>query len=224
MRILAVEDEPKIGAALKKGLSLEGYAVDLAATGPEGYGFARTEPYDLIILDRMLPGGDDGLDICRRLRDEGINTPVIMLTAKTMVPDRVNGLNGGADDYLTKPFEFAELVARVKALLRRPKVQTGTILSCGEVTMDTIASTVHCGETPVQLSAREYSLLEYLLRNQGRPISKDELISHVWDFDADVLPNTVEVYIGYLRTKLEAHCARLINTVRGFGYKMEKNS
>lgn len=222
MRVLVVEDEPKIGAALKKGLGQEGYAVDLAITGPEGYGFASTEPYDLIILDRMLPGGEDGLNICRRLREQGIHIPVLMLTAKDRVPDRVSGLNGGADDYMIKPFDFSELVARVRALLRRPQVQTGTILSCGNLTMDTVVSTVHRSETLIQLSAREYSLLEYLLRNQGRPISKDELISHVWDFDADVLPNTVEVYVGYLRSKLEEGTAKFIHTVRGFGYKMEK--
>jgi len=223
MRILVVEDEPKIAAALKRGLEHESYAVDLAADGDDGLDAALTGEHDLAILDIMLPGKHDGVAICRQMRAQGLSTPVIMLTAKGQVTDRVTGLDTGADDYLVKPFAFDELLARIRALLRRPAAAVSNVLTAGDLEFDTAARTVRRAGRPVALSAREQALLEYLLRNQGRVLSKEQFISHVWDFDADVLPNTLEVYIGYLRGKLERPFGGtpLIHTVRGLGYKLE---
>lgn len=222
MRILVVEDEHKIARALKRGLEQETFAVDLACDGDEALGLATSEPYDLLILDLMLPGTVDGIGICETVRREGLHTPILMLTAKDAVADRVRGLDAGADDYLVKPFAFAELLARSRALLRRPKEESGTILRVGDLTLDTRTYEVKRGNTTIQLSSREYALLEYLLRNPGRVLTKDNIIAHVWDYDADVLPNSVEVYIGYLRTKIERPFggSRLIQTIRGFGYKL----
>lgn len=221
MRILLVEDEPKIGQALKKGLQQEQYAVDLVADGREGLAMALTEPYDLLILDRMLPGISDGLSICQEVRRKGLQMPILMLTAKTQVNDRVAGLEGGADDYLAKPFAFEELVARIRALLRRPERRLESVLSVGNVTLDPAAFNVEREGRAVSLSSKEFSLLEYLMRNAGRTVTKEMIIGHVWDYDADILPNTVEVYVGYLRNKLERPFKKAyITTVRGFGYRV----
>jgi len=224
MRILVVEDEHKIATALKKGLEQEQFAVDLAFEGKEGKAFALTEDYDLVILDRMLPGVVDGLEICTALREQGNHVPVLMLTAKDQIQDRVSGLNSGADDYLVKPFAFEELLARVRALMRRPTTATTNILSYEDLQLDTITYQVTRAGQLINLSHKEYSLLEYLMRNPGRILTKDMIMSHVWDYDADILPNTVEVYIGYLRNKIDKPFkkASLIQTVRGFGYKLEK--
>lgn len=220
MRVLVVEDDHKIARALKKGLEQESFAVDVEYDGDAGYGAASTLPYDLIVLDRMLPGMD-GLTLCRKIRDDKIHTPIIMLTAKSSVTDRVSGLNAGADDYLPKPFSFEELLARVRALLRRPKESHDTELQVGDLTLNTIGYSVKRGDTSIQLSSKEFALLEYLMRNPDRVLSKDTIIEHVWNFDADILPNNVEVYIGYLRTKIDkGHSKPLIHTVRGFGYKI----
>lgn len=221
MRILVVEDDEKIANAIKKGLEQESYAVDVEYDGRDGQDSALGLNYDLIILDRMLPGMD-GLEICQQMRKEGKKTPVLMLTAKDKILDRVEGLNSGADDYLIKPFAFDELVARVKALLRRPETQTGTILVVSDLTLDTITKQVTRGERDITLTPKEYSLLEYLMRNPDRILTKDQIIEHVWDFDADILPNTVEVYVGYLRNKIDTpkDNMKLIQTVRGFGYKI----
>jgi len=224
MRILIVEDEPKILAALKRGLERESYAVDTADNGDDGLDAALTDDYDLIILDRMLPGEiGDGLEICRRMRRESLSTPVIMLTAKDKINDRVAGLDEGADDYLVKPFAFDELLARIRALLRRPKETVSNVLTAGDLEFDTATRTVRRRDITIDLSAREQALLEYLMRHQGQVLSKDQIISHVWDFDADVLPNTLEVYIGYLRNKIERPFGgeSLIHTRRGLGYKLE---
>jgi DNA-binding response OmpR family regulator len=224
MRILIVEDEQKIARALKKGLEQERFAVDIALTGPDDFGFASTESYDVIILDRMLPGGMDGVDIAEKLRAKGVTAPILMLTAKDKVKDRVDGLRAGADDYLVKPFAFEELLARIQALLRRPQdVQTST-LTLDDLTLDTISYEVTRAGKSITLSSKEYVLLEYLLRNAGRVLTKDMIIAHVWDYDADVLPNTVEVYIGYLRNKVDKpfKSPSLIHTIRGFGYKLAK--
>ena len=221
MRILLVEDEPKIGQALKKGLQQEQYAVDLVADGREGLAMALTEPYDLLILDRMLPGISDGLSICQEVRRKGLQMPILILTAKTQVNDRVAGLEGGADDYLAKPFAFEELVARIRALLRRPERRLESVLSVGSVTLDPAAFNVEREGRAVSLSSKEFSLLEYLMRNAGRTVTKEMIIGHVWDYDADILPNTVEVYVGYLRNKLERPFKKeYITTVRGFGYRV----
>lgn len=222
MRILVVEDEHKIANSIKKGLEIEAYAVDVAYDGEDGLALALNEDYDVIILDLMLPK-IDGVEVCRRLRVWHIHTPVLMLTAKGQIDDRVEGLNAGADDYLVKPFAFAELLARIKALSRRPRNSLGSTLTAGDLSLDTITYEVVRDGVSIDLSRREFSLLEYLLRNRGRILTKDQLINHVWDYDADVLPNTVEVYIGYLRNKIDkpfAHKKPLIETVRGFGYRI----
>ena len=222
MRILLVEDEHKIARALKKALEQEKYSVDVAYDGDEGHAMATTEPYDAAIIDRMLPGGHDGLDIVSAMRDQKIHTPVLLLTALGSVKDRTDGLDSGADDYLIKPFALEELLARVRALLRRPKEQQSTLLSAGDLTLNTVTFEVTRADTPLQLTSKEFALLEYLLRNQGRPLPKETIIAHVWDYDADILPNTVEVYIKYLRAKVDQPFDKpLIHTVRGFGYKLQ---
>jgi len=222
MRVLIIEDEHKIARALKKALEQETYAVDVAYDGDEGHAMATTEPYDIAIIDRMLPGNYDGLGIVKAMRDAKVHTPVLFLSALGSINERTLGLDAGADDYLVKPFALEELLARVRALLRRPTEQQSTILSVDDLTLNTITYTVERAGKPIQLTSKEFALLEYMLRNQGRPLSKDVIISHVWDYDADILPNTVEVYIKYLRNKIDAPFKKpLIQTVRGFGYKLE---
>jgi DNA-binding response OmpR family regulator len=222
MRVLLIEDEHKIARALKKALEQESYAVDIAYDGDEGYAMATTEPYDVAVIDRMLPGEYDGIGIIKAMRQAKIHTPVLILTAINGVKDRAEGLDSGADDYMVKPFALEELLARVRALLRRPKEQQHTILSAGDLTLDTITYEVKRDSQLIQLTGKEFALLEYLLRNQGRPLPKELIIAHVWDYDADVLPNTVEVYIKYLRAKIDQPFATpLIHTVRGFGYKLQ---
>ncbi len=222
MRILVVEDEHKIAGAIKRGLEQETYAVDIAYDGDDGLSSALTDDYDAIILDRMLPGLLDGVEICKEVRANGIRTPIIMLTAKDKIGDRVAGLNSGADDYLVKPFAFEELLARIRALLRRPQDHVGNVLALNDLTLDTESFEVKRSGRRIQLSQREFALLEYLMRNQNRILAKANIISHVWDYDADILPNTLEVYIGYLRAKIERSFSgpELIHTVRGFGYKL----
>lgn len=226
MRILIIEDEHKIANAIKRGLELQAYAVDIAHNGDDGFAMASTEPYDLIILDRMLPGSIDGLGITRKLRAAQNHTPVLMLTAKDRVIDRAAGLNSGADDYLVKPFAFVELVARVRALLRRSPTTHDTILRYDTVSLDTQTMQVMRGDVALDVTAKEFSLLEYLLRHAEQVVSKDTLIQHVWNYDADILPNTVEVYIGYLRNKLDKPFkdAPLLHTKRGFGYILARRS
>jgi len=219
VRILVVEDEHKIANAVKQGLVLENYAVDVEYDGDSGLGAALNEAYDVMIIDRMLPGTVDGMDICRQVRQAGIHTPILILTAKDQIKDRVEGLNSGADDYLVKPFSFEELLARLRALMRRPQKTQSNILKIEDLSLDTISFEVKRSGKPIALSSKEFALLEYLMRNSGRVLSKDNIISHVWDFDADVLPNTVEVYIGYLRNKIDKPFKRpLLHTNRGFGY------
>lgn len=224
MRILIIEDDRKIANAIKKGLEQESYAVDLSLEGKDGLGQALTIEYDLIILDRMLPGVD-GIQICRALRDKKNKTPILILTAKDKIKDRVEGLNAGADDYLVKPFAFEELLARIRALFRRPKKIDQDILTVSDISLDTTTFEVIRGDKRINLSSKEFALLEYLMRNSGRILTKDNIIEHVWDYDADILPNTVEVYIGYLRNKIEKPFKNkppLIETARGFGYKINK--
>lgn len=222
MRILVVEDEHKIANALKQGLMQENFAVDIEYDSDSGLGAALNETYDVMIIDRMLPGSVDGLEICRQVRAAGTHTPILLLTAKSQVGDRVEGLNSGADDYLIKPFSFEELLARVRALLRRPQAVQSNVIKVGDLALDTINFQVQRSGRPIKLSAKEFALLEYLMRNAGRVLSKDNIISHVWDFDSDILPNTVEVYVGYLRTKIDKPFGQsLLRTNRGFGYVME---
>ena len=216
MRLLVVEDDHKIANAIRKGLEQENFAVDVSYDSDDGYGMAVTVEYDAIVLDYMLPGSRDGLKICEDLRAENNHTPILFLTAKDQIRDKINGLNAGADDYLVKPFSFEELLARVRALLRRPNVTTNPILKVGDLTLDPNKSLVTRGDVEIQLSSKEFALLEYLMRNAGQVLSKDIII------DADILPNTVEVFIGYLRNKIEKpfKAGKLIHTVRGFGYKI----
>lgn len=223
MRILVVEDEHRIANSIKKGLEQENYAVDVAYNGDDGYDLASTEDYDAIILDLMLPG-TKGLEITRNLREEKIHAPILILTAKGQIQDKVKGLDSGADDYLTKPFSFEELLARIRALIRRPKTAVSEILTAEDLTLNSKTFEVRREEKLIMLSSKEFSLLEYLLRNKGRILTKEQIISHVWDYDADILPNTVEVYIRNLRNKIDAPFKNkkgIIKTIRGFGYKIE---
>src|SRR5438105_696146 len=203
MRILLVEDEHKIANALKQGLTQDKYAVDVEYDGDSGLGAALSQPYDLMIIDRMLPGSVEGLDICRQVRAKNIHTPILLLTAKDQIKDRVEGLNSGADDYLIKPFSFEELLARIRALMRRPQPLQSNTLKIDDLSLDTVSYEVKRANKMIDLSAKEFALLEYMMRNSDRVLTKDNIIAHVWDFDADVLPNTVEVYIGYLRNKID---------------------
>jgi DNA-binding response OmpR family regulator len=220
MRILVVEDEHKIANAIRQGLKQQSYAVDVAYDGDEGLSMATTQPYDLIILDRMLPGNIDGIGILKNLRRDGWHTPVLLLTAKDKVLDRAEGLNAGADDYLVKPFAFVELIARVRALLRRSPQTTNTQLNYEDLRLDPLEMKVERSGQDIELTAKEFALLEYLMRHPAKILSKEVLIQHVWDYDADILPNTVEVYVGYLRSKVDKPFKgpRLIHTRRGFGY------
>jgi len=222
MKILVVEDEHKIANLLKQGLEQERFTVDVAYDGESGYDLASSEPYDTIVLDRLLPG-IDGLEICKKLREQEIHTPILMLTAKGQLMDRVEGLNSGADDYLTKPFAFEELLARIKALARRPKATLNSVLQVEDLTMNTDSYDVRRGDVQIILSSKEFALLEYLIRHQNRTLTKEQIINHVWSYDANILPNTVEVFIGYLRNKIDRpfkNKKKLINTIRGFGYKL----
>lgn len=215
-----MEDEHKIAAAIKKGLEIEHFAVDIAYDGVSGFDLAATEEYDCIILDLMLPGMD-GFEFCSRLRRESVNTPILILTAKGEIGDKVKGLGLGADDYLTKPFSFEELLARVRALIRRPRLVSPEILKIEDLILDTQSFEVRRGKRKINLSRKEYELLEYLMRNKGKIVSKEQIIAHVWDYDADILPNTVEVFIKNIRHKIDRpFSSRLIKTVRGFGYKI----
>lgn len=221
MRILIVEDDHKIAGAVKKGLERQSYAVDVCYDGDSGMNMAINEPYDLVILDRMLPGAYDGIQIVKAMRDNNVHTPVLLLTAKDGVLERAAGLNSGADDYLVKPFAFVELIARVRALLRRPKETFDNVLTYKDLSINTENFAVERAGKSIDLTHLEFSLLEFFMRNSERTLSKDQIIQSVWDYDADVLPNTVEVYIGYLRNKIDRpfkNKVALINTKRGFGY------
>ena len=220
MKILVIEDEHKIASSIKKGLEQEAFIVDLAFDGTSGLDLALSEEYDIIILDRMLPE-IDGLTICTKLREAKNHTPILILTAKSQLVDKVEGLNAGADDYLLKPFAFEELLARVRALARRPKKSINHLLTIDNLTLDSLQFEVKREGKYIRLSTKEFSLLEYLMRHPNQTITKDSIINHVWNYDADILPNTVEVYIGYLRTKIDKPFKKpLIQTIRGFGYRI----
>ena len=221
MRVLVVEDEHKIANAIKRGLEQERYAVDVEYDGDSGLGAALNEAYDAMIIDRMLPGSVEGMEICRQVRLANNHTPILLLTAKDQIKDRVEGLNSGADDYLIKPFSFEELLARVRALMRRPAETQANVIKVADLKLDTINFEVERAGQKIDLSAKEFALLEYMMRNSGRVLSKDNIISHVWDFDSDILPNTVEVYMGYLRSKVDKPFTKpLLHTNRGFGYSI----
>lgn len=220
MKILIVEDERLIAQALKKGLTQEHYIVDLAFDGESGLDFALTGEYDIILLDLMLPK-INGIDVCLKIREEGIQTPVIMLTAKGQIEDKIKGLNCGADDYMVKPFAFEELLARIRAIARRPQSTSSEIISVGDLSMDLSTYQVTRQKKNISLSGKEYALLECLMRHADQILTKDQLIQHVWNYESDILPNTVEVYIRNLRLKIDKPFkTKLIKTVRGFGYKI----
>jgi DNA-binding response OmpR family regulator len=222
MRILVVEDEEVMATSLEHGLTAAGYAVDTAADGEQGLWLAREVDYDAIVLDIMLPIVN-GYVVCRTLREEGRWTPVLMLTAKDGHLDEAEGLDTGADDYLTKPFSFVVLLARLRSLLRRPGRERPTELRAGDLVLDPATHEVRRGDTVIELTPREFSILEYLLSRLGEVVSKSELLEHVWDFDFDGGPNIVEVYVGSLRRKIDAPFDRAsIVTVRGAGYMLDE--
>ena len=216
MRVLVVEDERRLAAGLRNGLTAEGFAVDVALDGTDGLWMAREHPYDAIVLDIMLPGVN-GYRLCSTLRREGIWTPILMLTAKEGEWDEVEALDDGADDYLTKPFSYAVLLARLRALLRRGARERPTVLAVGDLRLDPARRRVTRADAEVALTAREFALLDYLMRRPGQVISKIELLDHVWDASLETAPNAVEVYVGYLRRKLGRD---RLETVRGAGYRL----
>ncbi len=220
MRLLIVEDEQRIAAFLDRGLKEEGYAVDVVYNGIDALDWAAAAEYDVIVLDVMLPGRD-GYGVCRELRARGNRTPVLMLTAKDAVDDRVTGLDSGADDYLVKPFAFKELLARLRALTRRQSETRSTDLRVADLTLDTLTHTAQRGDRRIELTPKEYSLLEFLMRHPGRILSRTQIAEHVWDFDFLSESNVVDVYIRYLRRKIDdGFEPKLIKTVRGAGYLM----
>ena len=222
MRVLLIEDDITIARLLKEGLEDESYAVDVANDGSEGYRTAAADDYDVIILDIMLPEMN-GYEVCRALRNDGNKTPILMLTARDAERDIVEGLDTGADDYLAKPFSFDVLLARIRALLRRPNEKLEEIIQVGDLKLDPSSKRVTRASQEISLTAKEYGVLEYLMRNKGKVLSKEQIISHVWDFDADVLPNNVELFIMFLRRKIDKPFkSKLIYTVSGFGYKLEE--
>ena len=222
MRILVVEDEKKIADFIKRGLKEEGYAVDVAYDGEEGLFLANTNDYDLVLLDLMLPK-IDGLTLCKKLKASEVSTPVIMLTAKDTVKDKVAGLDSGADDYLTKPFAFEELLARIRAILRKQDSQAPTKLTIADLELDLITHKVTRRSKEIELTTKEYSLLEYLMRNKGVIVTRTMISEHVWDIDFDTFTNVIDVYINYLRNKIDSGSAnKLIHTVRGRGYILKE--
>jgi two-component system, OmpR family, response regulator len=221
MRVLVVEDDVKLARALERGLVLDGYAVETARTGDNGLALAATTEFDAIVLDVMLPGLD-GFAVCEALRARQVWTPVLMLTARTGVADRIRGLDGGADDYLVKPFDFGELCARLRVLVRRGPSRHAQFLQVGKLRMDPLTRIATRGGHQIELTSREFDVLEVLARSAGAPVARTALLAAVWEDDPDVSPNVVDVYIGYLRKKLERpRGPRLIRTVRGKGFMLE---
>jgi two-component system, OmpR family, response regulator len=224
MRILVVEDELKMASLLRRGLQEEGHAVDLARTGDDALWMARATEYDAVVLDLMLPG-IDGFEVCRRLRDGGIWSPVLMLTARDGVEDRVAGLDAGADDYLPKPFSFAELLARLRALVRRGAGERPTVLEVGDLRLDPATRRAWRGDTEVKLSAKEFALLEAFMRRPGDVLSRYQLLEHAWDYGYENRSNVIDVYVRYLRDKVDRPFGRAsIETVRGVGYRLRDES
>jgi two-component system, OmpR family, response regulator len=223
MRVLIVEDEVKMAALLRRGLVAEGMAADVAIKGEDALWMAEATEYDAVVLDVMLPG-IDGFEVCRRLRTAGVWAPILMLTARDAVRDRIAGLDGGADDYLTKPFSYAELLARLRALVRRGPVERPTELVVGELRLDPATRRVWRGDTEVALSAKEFALIEVFMRRPGQVLSRFELLEHAWDYDYENRSNVVDSYIRFLRKKLDRPFGTdSIETVRGAGYRLREN-
>lgn len=221
MKVLIIEDESRIAESLKKGLEISKNIVDLAYDGTSGYDLALTEDYDLIILDLMLPGMS-GIDICKKLREKKNNTSILILTAKDQLEDKIAGLNAGADDYLTKPFSFEELLARAKAITRRSKKIIKDTLIVRDLSLDTITFEVKRQNRHLKLSSKEFAILTYLMQHPNQILTKNQIIQNVWHYNSDILPNTVEVFIKKLRQKVDKpfNSKPIISTVRGFGYKV----
>ena len=220
MRVLIVEDEVKLAALIRRGLRDEGMLADVAVKGEDALWMAAATAYDAIVLDVMLPGLD-GFEVCRRLREDGVWSPVVMLTARDAVEDRVAGLDGGADDYLVKPFSFAELVARLRALARRGPVERPSVLQAGDLRLDPATRLVHRGDTEISLSAKEHALLETFLRRPGQVLDRYQLLEHAWDGEYENRSNVVDVYVRYLREKIDRPFeVESIETVRGAGYRL----
>jgi two-component system, OmpR family, response regulator len=223
MRALVVEDEPKMAALLRRGLVEDGYAADVAGTGEEALRMARAVPYDAIVLDVMLPGLG-GFDVCRQLRSSGVWSPVLLLTARDGVDDRVVGLDAGADDYLTKPFSFAELLARLRALTRRGLSERRTVLEVGSLRLDPATRQVWRKDVELELSAKEFALLETFMRRPGHVLSRIDLLDHAWDYGYESRSNVVDVYVGYLRAKIDRPFGlRSIETLRNAGYRLRSD-
>jgi two-component system OmpR family response regulator len=220
MRVLVVEDEARMAELLRRGLEEEGFAVDVVPTAQDGVWLATENPYDVILLDVLLPDGD-GFGVCRRIREAGQWAPVLMLTARDAVPDRVRGLDVGADDYLTKPFAFAELLARVRALVRRGARERPPIIVVGDLRLDPAAKSVRLADRAIELTPKEFALLEYFMRHPGEVLSRTQLLEHVWDFAYEGDSNVIEVYVRYLREKVDRPFGRRsLETVRGIGYRL----
>jgi two-component system, OmpR family, response regulator len=223
VRVLIVEDEVRLASLLRRGLVEEGLSVDVARTGHDGLWMARATEYDAIVLDVMLPG-TDGLEVCRRLRESGQWSPVLMLTARDAVADRVAGLDAGADDYLTKPFSFAELLARLRALARRPSVERPAVLEVGDLRLDPATRQVWRGDVELQLSTKEFALLETFMRRPGQVLSRYQLLEHCWAYEYENRSNVVDVYVRYLREKVDRPFGRnSIETIRGAGYRLRRD-
>jgi two-component system OmpR family response regulator len=221
VRVLVVEDEKRLAAGLRNGLEADGFAVDVALNGTDGLWLAREEPYDAIVLDLMLPEVN-GFEICEQLREGGIWTPILMLTARDGASDEVRALDSGADDYLTKPFAHAVLLARLRALLRRGAPERPVVLEAGDLRLDPAGHRASRGDAGLDLTSREMGLLEFLMRRAGEVVSKTEILAHVWDYDFEGDPNIVEVYIGHLRNKVDRPFGRqAIETIRGAGYRLD---
>jgi two-component system copper resistance phosphate regulon response regulator CusR len=221
MRILVVEDEQVAAKVLAKGLREHAYAVDVAANGPAALALAGINDYDLIVLDILMPG-IDGLEVCRRLREDGVSVPILMLTARGEPDERVEGLDAGADDYLAKPYHFPELVARIRALLRRGPALASSVLRVEDLVVDTRARRVQRGGQPIQLTTKEYALLEFMVRRRGEVVSRADIAEHVWDDSFDPMSNLIEVYVQRLRRKIDdAHSVKLLWTRRGAGYLLQ---
>jgi two-component system, OmpR family, response regulator len=220
MRVLVVEDDPKMAGLLRRGLVEEGHAADVAGTGDDAIWMAEAVEYDAIVLDVMLPGLD-GFEVCRQLRRDGVWSPVLMLTARDAVEDRVAGLDAGADDYLPKPFSFSELLARLRALVRRGAAERPTVVEVGDLRLDPATRRVWRGDTEIQLSAKEFALLEAFARRPDQVLSRDRLLEHAWDFAYEARSNVVDVYVRYLREKIDRPFGRTtLETVRGMGYRL----
>lgn len=222
MRVLVVEDEPKIARLIKRGLRRESFAVDTCDNGDEALEFLQTETYQVVILDRMLPGSFDGTALCAEIRRRGIHAPILFLTAKDQTQDKIVGLNSGADDYMVKPFDFDELVARVRALARRSPTAEPVVLRYDQLVLNTATKTLKRDNIKINVTAKELSLLEYFMRYPGQVLSKESIINYVWDYDAVVISNNVEVYVKMLRSKIDKPFAYpLIHTVKGLGYTLK---